>query len=151
MVSLAEVTEDNYLAVCRLEVTEEQSGFVAAPSRILASAYAMRDRNARVWAILADETIVGVAMVKDLFEEPACYTIEQLLVDRRFQNMGYGSTALRQVIALLAAERRFEAIEICVKMEDIYAVRMYLDAGFFDTGYIDPAAPDSYCIRYEFG
>ena len=33
MVSLVEITENNYLTVCRLEVAREQAGFVAAPLR----------------------------------------------------------------------------------------------------------------------
>jgi len=150
MVSLVEVTESNFTEICNLKVADDQITYVSTPLRILASAYAMRDRNARVWAIAEGNTLVGLLMVKDLYEEPACYAIEQFLVDYRHQNMGYGSRALRLVIDILSKERRYEAIEVCVKMENKQAIKVYMNAGFIDTGFIDPSVPDSYCLRYDF-
>ena len=150
MVTLIEITEDNYQTVCRLEVSAEQKGYVAAPVGILARAYAKRRRNARALAILTDETIIGVLMYMELFEEPACYTIEQFLIDHRFQNKGFGTRALQLVIDILENERKYEAIEICVKREDAQAIKVYSNAGFIDTGYVDPNEPDSLCIRYTF-
>ena len=150
MVSLIEVTEDNYRMVCGLRVAGEQAEFVAEPTRILASAYAMRNRNARCFAIANDGMIIGVLMVKDLFEEPACYTLEQFLIDYRYQNMGFGKQALKLIVDILREERKYGNIEICVKMMNIQAIRMYKSAGFVDTGYIDPNNPDSYVLRYAF-
>lgn len=40
MVSLIDITEENYLAVCKLAVSEDQKGFLASPMGILARAYA---------------------------------------------------------------------------------------------------------------
>ena len=150
MIRLIDVTEDNYIEICKLAVSEEQLGYVATSVRILASAYANRNRNARAWAITDDETIVGVLMVKDLFEEPVCYTIEQFMIDYRYQNKGYGKKALTLAIDMLSEERRYENIEVCVKMAAVNAVRMYYDIGFVDTGYVDDGAPDSYVLRYSF-
>jgi len=150
MISLIDITEDNYRMVCGLEVTGEQAAYVASPTSILARAYAKRNRNARALAIVNDETIVGVIMFMELFEEPACYTIEQFLIDRRYQNMGFGSQALKLALGILAKERKYETVEICVKMEDTHAVRVYEKAGFIDTGYIDPDTPDSYVLSYSF-
>jgi ribosomal protein S18 acetylase RimI-like enzyme len=150
VVSLAEITEDNFTAVCSLKTTPAQEGYAASPLGILARAYAKRNRNARALAIADDETIVGVLMYMDLFEEPACYTIEQFLIDQRYQGRGYGKQALQQVVDILAKEKKYEAVEICVKTENTHAVKMYESAGFVDTGYIDPDVPDSYCLRYTF-
>jgi ribosomal protein S18 acetylase RimI-like enzyme len=150
LVSLIDITENNYLTICALNVTEEQKGFLASPTGILARAYAKRNRNARALAITNNETIVGVLMFMELFEEPACYTIEQFLIDFRYQNMGFGSQALQLVIDILAKEGKYESIEVCVKMENMRAISMFKKAGFIDTGYIDPDAPDSYCLRYNF-
>jgi ribosomal protein S18 acetylase RimI-like enzyme len=149
MVSLINVTEDNYLTICALKVTEEQKGFLASPTGILARAYAKRNRNARALAITNNETIIGVLMYMELFEEPACYTIEQFLIDYRYQNMGFGREALQLVIDILDKEKKYESVEICVKMENTHAIRMFKTAGFVDMGYIDPDAPDSYCLRYS--
>ena len=150
MVSLVDITEDNYYEVCKLRVAPEQEGYVAAAVSILARAYAKRNRNARAFAVKNDDTIVGIVMYMELREEPACYTIEQFMIDQKYQNKGYGKQALRMIIDILEKERKYEAVEICVKMDDAQAIKAYTDVGFIDTGYIDPDAPDSYCIRYDF-
>lgn len=150
MISLVDITEDNYFEVFNLMVSPEQEGYVASAVSIIARAYAMRNRNARALAIVNDGTIVGVLMYMELYEEPACYTIEQFLIDQRFQNMGFGKQALRLAIEILRKESKYDAIEICVKKEDTSAIKVYNDAGFTDTGYIDPENPDSFCLRYTF-
>jgi len=150
MISLIDVTEDNFQTICALKVTEEQQGFLSSPTGILARAYAKRNRNARALAIADNETIIGVLMFMELFEEPACYTIEQFLIDCRYQNKGFGKQALQLAIDILAGERKYESIEVCVKMENVHAIKLFKNAGFKDTGYIDPSVPDSYCLLYKF-
>ena len=150
MIQLVEITEENYQTVCGLKITGEQEGYVASPVSILARAYAKRNRNARALAIANDDVIIGVLMVMELFEEPACYTIEQFLIDHRYQNRGYGKQALQLIMGALAAERKYDAVEICVKMADAQAIKLCDSVGFVDTGYNDPNAPDSYCLRYDF-
>lgn len=150
MVSLIDITEDNYQMVCTLSVADNQKAYVASPVSVLARAYAKRARNARAMAILNDGTIVGVVMFMDVPEEPACYTIEQFLIDHRYQCKGFGKQALKLVIDILISERKYEAVEVCVKTDDSQAIKVYKDIGFIDTGYIDPDEPDSYCLRYSF-
>ena len=147
MVSLVDITEDNYREVCSLSVAEDQMGFVAPPVSILARAYAKRARNARALAIASDDTIAGVLMFMELHEEPACYAIEQFMIDHRYQNKGIGKQALQLVIGLLAEDGKYAAIEICVKMSASQAISVYKSAGFEDTGYIDPGEPDSFVLR----
>ena len=150
MVSLIDITEDNYYEVYKLKVAPEQESYVAPAVSILARAYAKRNRNARALAVKDVDTIIGVLMYMELHEEPACYTIEQFMIDQKHQNKGYGKQALRMVIDMLEKERKYEAIEICVKMDDAQAIKVYTDVGFTNTGYIDPDEPDSYCLRYDF-
>jgi ribosomal protein S18 acetylase RimI-like enzyme len=150
MISLIDVTEDNFQTICALNVTEEQKDFLASPTGILARAYAKRNRNARAMAITDDETIIGVLMFMELSEEPACYTIEQFLIDCRYQNKGFGRQALQLVIDILAKEGKYNSIEVCVKMENVHAIRLFKNAGFLDNGYIDPSVPDSCCLLYKF-
>gem|GEM_PF-170846 len=149
-VSLLDVTEDNYRDVCGLSVAKGQEGFVAVPTAILARAYAKRSRNARALAIASSGVIVGVLMYMELPEEPACYTIEQFLIDKGHQRKGFGKRALRLAIDILEGEGKYGSIDVCVKSEASNAIRMYMDAGFVDTGYVDPDEPDSLVLRYSF-
>jgi RimJ/RimL family protein N-acetyltransferase len=142
MLRLSEITEDNMLDVFGLSVREDQKGYVSSPVGIVARGYVYRAQRPRVFAICDDETVVGAALIKDMDEEPACYDLQQFLIDQRYQGRGFGSEALRQILAILKAERKYDCVEVCVKQEDTCALHVYEKAGFYDTGYIDETVPD---------
>ncbi len=143
-VRLIEIGEDNWTSFLRLSAHEAQRAYVADPVGILARAYVYREQHARVFGIESDGTIVGMAMVRDLDEEPACYELQQFLVDARYQNRGIGSEALQKILSILQEERRYDCVEVCVKAADEQAQHVYEKNGFTDTGYLDPDCPD--CI-----
>ena len=147
-IRLEPITEENWLDVARLEVAPEQRGFLDTPLGILARGYVYREQRARVFAITADGAAAGVCLVKDLDDEPACYDLQQFLVDRRFRRRGVGTEALRQLLALLRQERRYDCVEVCVHQDAADALRLYARCGFADTGYVDPCAPHCRNLRY---
>ena len=150
MIRLLDVTEENWLEVARLSVNEEQKNFVAPAIGILARGYVYRNCNSRIIVFADDDNIVGAALVRDLDEEPACYDLQEFMIDRRFQNRGYGTKALNLILELLAAERKYECVEVCVNKEDAPALHVYEKAGFVDTGYIDDDVPDCLNLMYYF-
>ena len=150
MIRLLDVTEENWLGVARLSVNEEQKNFVAPAIGILARGYVYRNCNSRIIVFADDDNIVGAALVRDLDEEPACYDLQEFMIDRRFQNKGYGTKALSLILELLAAERKYECVEVCVNKEDAPALHVYEKAGFVDTGYIDDDVPDCLNLMYYF-
>ena len=149
-IRLEPITEENWQAVARLEVEPDQARFLDTPLGIIARGYVYRGQRARVYAVTADGAVAGVCLVKDLDEEPACYDLQQFLVDRRFQRRGVGAEALRQLLARLALERRYGRVEVCVHREDEAALRLYAKCGFADTGYVDPDAPHCRNLRHTF-
>ena len=150
MIELTEINEQNWLDVRALSVKEDQLGYLDTAAGILARGYVYRDCRARVLAIAADGTVVGVLLVKDLDEEPACYDLQQFMIDRRYQGRGFGAAALRLLLESLSAERKYGCVEVCVKKDDAAALRMYEKAGFTDTGYVDEDAPDCLNLMYYF-
>ncbi|MBE7008031.1 MAG: GNAT family N-acetyltransferase [Ruminococcaceae bacterium] len=150
LVTLFDVNEQNFLALRALAVREDQRGYLDNASGILARGYAYRACRAKVYGIAADGVPVGLALVRDLDEEPACYELQQFMIDARYQGKGYGTQALRLILAELAAERKYDCAEVCVKMEDAGALHVYEKAGFVDTGYIDADVPDSLNLVYRF-
>ena len=72
------------------------------------------------------------------------------MIDRRHQGRGCGGEALRQLLAMLRAEGRYDAVEVCVHRENLAARRLYERAGFADTGYADPGAPECLNLVYRF-
>ena len=84
-----------------------------------------------------------LAMVREFDDEPLGYELQQLLIDRREQGRGVGSAALALVLDRLRDEGRWPTVEVCVKMADAPALRIYEKAGFTDSGYVDPEVPDA--------
>lgn len=133
-----------------LQVADHQKKFVSDPAGILAWAREYKQMNGICWGIYADRELVGLALVHDLTEEPACYHLCQLMIDERYQGRGYGQKALAEILNHCRREGRFPRVEVCVKKENTAAIHVYEKAGFRDLGYIDPEAPDSVCMVYEF-
>ena len=151
MIRLTGIDEDNFFAARALSVAPEQRGWLDSAVGILARGYLYREANARVWAIELDGAVIGLALVKDLDEQPACYDLQQFMIDRRWQGRGWGAQALRLILERLAAEGKYDCVEVCVKRADLAALGLYGRAGFVDTGYVDPDAPDCLNLMYRFG
>ena len=151
MIRLVEIDENNWEEAARLGVREEQRAFLDSPAGILARGYAYRKNRARVIGIAVDDgRLAGLALVKDLDEEPACYDLQQFMIDRRFQGKGVGTAALKMILAELAGERKYDCVEVCVKKDDAAALRVYEKCGFEDTGYVDEDAPDCLNLMHYF-
>ncbi len=150
MIRLIEIGEDNWLDFVGLYLPEEQQRFLDRPVGILARGYVYRSENARVFGIADEGSAVGLALVKDLDEEPACYDLQQFMIGSRYQNSGFGTEALRQILSLLREERRYDCVEVCVDRDNRSALRLFEKAGFHDTGYVDESCPRSLNLMYHF-
>lgn len=150
MIHLIDIDESNWLAAAHLSVAPEQKAYVADAIGIIARGYVYRDCNARVWGIAVGNMLVGLAMVRNLDEEPACYDLQQLMIDARYQNRGYGARALSLILDRLREEGAYDCVEVCVKREDAQALHVYEKAGFADTGYVDESAPESVNLMLRF-
>ena len=150
MLKLIEVNEQNWLDAVKLSVRDDQKGFLDSPVGILARGYVYRACRARVIGIADDDTLIGLALVKDMDEEPACYDLQQFMIDSRRQGRGYGTEALRMILSALEEEQKYSCVEVCVKKDDTAALRAYEKAGFTDTGYVDEDAPDCLNLMYFF-
>ena len=142
MIRLADVDESNFDAVRRLDVGPDQRRFLDSPLGILARGYVYRAQRARVLAIEGDGEIVGLMLVKDMDEEPACYDLQQFMIDGRFQGRGYGAAALCLLLDGLRTEKKYPVAEVCVHRDNAAALALFAGAGFADTGYVDPDVPD---------
>ena len=143
MLKLISVTEDNWLDVASLTVKDHQKGFVAPAIGILARGYVYRGCNAKVYAFEQDGVIVGTALVREFTDEPLGYDLQQFMIDRRYQNKGYGTKALRLLLEDLRRENHYDHVELCVKKADSEAIHLYEKLGFVDSGYVDEDLPDS--------
>ena len=142
MIRLIDIDETSFFAARALSLREDQRRFLDSPLGIIARGYVYRKERARVLAIADDDAIVGLLLVKDMDEEPACYDLQQFLIDGRFQGRGYGRAALGLLLNDLKQEKTYAEVEVCVDKANAAALALFTGAGFMDTGYVDPDAPD---------
>ena len=142
MIRLVEIDETNFFDARALALKEDQRRFLDSPLGILARGYVYRAQRARVLAVADEETVVGLLLVKDMDEEPACYDLQQFMIDGRFQGRGYGRAALGLLLNDLKQEKKYAEVEVCVDKANAAALALFTGAGFMDTGYMDPDAPD---------
>ena len=142
MLRLVDIDETNFFDARALALEEDQRRFLDIPLGILARGYVYRDQRARVLAVDDGDEVVGLLLVKDMDEEPACYDLQQFMIDRRFQGRGYGRAALGLLLDNLQREGKYDNVEVCVHRDNAAALALFTGAGFMDTGYVDPDAPD---------
>ena len=146
MISLVKIDESNIVKAKKLEVFENQKSFLDSAAGIIKRAEIYKNLNSHLFGIANEETLVGLALVKDFEEEPFAYDLQQFMIDKNFQGRGYGTKALKLILEYLKKEGRFESVEICVKKEDFSAIKLYEKVGFKNSGYIDENLPD--CVNY---
>ena len=135
MITLREITKENLEEVWKLEVFEHQKSYVSSPAVSLAQAYVYRE-TAFPFAVYADNTLVGFIML-GYYEARNQYTLWKFLIDKKYQNKGYGKEALKQGILYL--KNTFQAKEIYtgVSVGNEQAKHVYKSLGFVETGLIE--------------
>ncbi|MFN8466100.1 MAG: GNAT family N-acetyltransferase [Caldilineaceae bacterium] len=130
-VSLRPVTAENVYDVMRLRVTKEQEQFVADNARSLAEAA----YNQYAWprAIYADETPVGFLMLYDDPHTPE-YFLWRLMVDHRYQRMGFARRALEQVVDYVAGRPNATTLGVSYVPGEGSPQPFYAALGFSETG-----------------
>jgi diamine N-acetyltransferase len=132
-VSLRPLTAANWQACIDLRVREDQKNFVAPNVYSLAEARIYPECVPQ--AIYAGETMVGFVMYA-LSKEDQRHWIIRLMVDQRFQGLGYGRAALRLVIEEMRQMPGCERIYLSYEPENEHAEQLYARFGFLPTGEI---------------
>ena len=131
-VTLREVTRENLRDVLGLEVAPEQQRFVASNAISIAQAH-FYPEAAWFRAIYADETPVGFLMLHDDPGKPAYY-LWRFMIDRRFQNNGFGRRALELVLEHVRARPGTSALTLSHVPGDGSPGPFYQRLGFVHTG-----------------
>ncbi len=130
-VVLREITGDTVRDVCKLSVREDQRGFVASNALSIAQAYFCE--HAWFRAVYADETLVGFIMFHDESEK-AEYFVWRLMVDARWQGLGFGRRAMELLIEHVRTRPNATELLTSVVAADGSALGFYQKLGFALTG-----------------
>lgn len=135
MVELREITKDNFEAVLELKVSESQENFVSSTAYFLAQAWVYKD-TAFPFAIYADSELVGFVML-GYYEARSQYTLWKFMIDKQYQNMGYGRKALHLAVRYLIETHAVTEIYTGVALGNEIAKHLYSSYGFEETGVVE--------------
>lgn len=130
VITLCDVDADNYDACLDLGISAEQvsANFADPVFYSLAEAYVFRDIT-RPLAIYADDALVGFVLLA--FEDDGGQIVN-FIIDQRYQNRGYGKTALSACID--RGDTHFFYQIVSIEPTNKIAERLYESFGFIHTG-----------------
>lgn len=141
-VELRPVTIENWQALIKLKVREDQNNFVASNVYSLAQAH-FGDEYHGHWdlfpfGIYDGDTPVGFVMYAFNFEYPKHQAyIQRLMVDENFQGRGYGRFGMEAMLKVFRADERIKTVGISYMPDNETGRKLYASLGFVETGEMD--------------
>ena len=130
-ITLRDIDRENFMPCVRLEVREDQQGFVAP--NVFSIAQSKVEPGFTTQAVYDGDVLVGFVMY-GYDESEGCHYVGRLMIDRHYQGKGYGRAAMEEVIARLRAEPGCRQIALSVNPANESAQALYRSLGFEKTG-----------------
>jgi diamine N-acetyltransferase len=135
-VTVKPVSKSNWEDVIRLSVYPKQQHYVLPVSVSLSKVYVKPD-DLRFfpYAIYSGDSIVGFFLVKCDPYSSQNYWVEGFLIDKKFQNMGYGTLALKEAITQVSKKfKNSKALKARVEPNNKAAMRVCEKCKMKNTG-----------------
>lgn len=140
-ITLLPVTATNWQSLITLKIREDQKGFVGSNLFSIAEAqFGFEFENNGHWdlypfGIYNGNQPVGFLMYGYNYGHPTWQSyIFRLMIDEKYQSMGFGRSGMRKIIEVLRTDERVKAVGISYKPDNDVARQLYASLGFFETG-----------------
>ena len=150
MLRLEKVNGKNVWDILKLRVAKEQENFVASNDVSIIEAYTAITGNgyAFPFGIYENDTPIGFLMVgfdtDDYWDDAPLvakgnYNLWRLMIDREYQNQGYGKEAIRLALEFIKSFPcgKAEYCWLSYEPENEVARQLYRSFGFVETGEMD--------------
>lgn len=128
-ISLRKIEESNFHKVIKLEVHENQKGFVA--TNVYSIAQSTVIDQAECVAIYEKEEPVGFVLF-DFWKDQ--WWISRFMIAKEHQGKGMGKAAMVKLITYMKDKYRPKDIFLSIVPENTAAQKLYEKVGFVDTG-----------------
>lgn len=132
MITLKEITRDNFWDCISLEVAPEQTDFVT--SNAVSIAQSKVQPECIPMAVYDDELMVGFVMFC-IDEDDGEYWIYRMMIDKNRQSKGYGKETMKLLLDIIKKDKSHNKIFLGVHKESI-AVNLYKSFGFEFNGQV---------------
>lgn len=133
MISLREITVENFWEIIELKVADSQTGLVA--SNAVSIAQSKVQSECIPLAIYQDETPVGFLMYC-IDRDDGEYWLYRLMIDQKYQGSGYAKEAMRLLLERIRKDKSRSRIFLGVDKNGGVSVKLYESFGFQFTGQV---------------
>jgi diamine N-acetyltransferase len=130
-VDLRAITAENLEDCIRLRPTDDQLSYVSP--NVYAIAETTVSPAETPLGIYDGDTLVGF-VVYGRSPTDGNFWIQRLMIDQRFQHLGYGKAALDEVLRRLRSLPECAEVRVSYDPANTTATRLYASAGFHSTG-----------------
>ena len=147
MITLREITRDNYVTCLNLKVSKEQESFVAPNTWSLAQS--KYETECIPLAIYKDDEMVGFLLycIADFDNN---YWIYRLMIDEKYQRKGYAYQAMLKLLEIITADKNHNKIYIDHHPDNIEANKLYSKLGFKKTDEFAKVDDFNIFMRYDY-
>jgi len=127
VIYLKEVTKENYWDCINLSVKEEQKRFVASNASSIAQS---KVQTECIPLGIYNENLLEGFLMYCMDQDDEEYWIYRMMIDQKYQSMGYGKKALTNLIKLIIKDKVHNKIFVGVHKENNAALEFYKRLGF---------------------
>lgn len=131
-IKIRKIDKHNFYEVNNLEVAEEQKKFVSNP--YYAIAQSKFERWIKTAAIYLDKTIIGFVAfgLNPIYNS---YWIQELIIDKKYQNKGYGKFAINVLLKTLKQKYGCKKVFAGYKPDNFHSEDLCKSLGFTEIGF----------------
>ena len=138
---LQPVTAENWRALIKLKVREDQTGFVASNLYSIAEAQFGFEEEGHwdfyPFGAYVDDEPIGFVMYCFNFDHSRFQAfVARLMVDEKFQGNGYGREIIKQVLDIFHSNEKIRNVGISYEPHNEGARKLYASLGFVEPGEI---------------
>jgi len=130
MINLKDINEINYDQCVLLKVRSNQEDYIYS-NLVSLRKYEEDKQNVVTLAVYHNEVIVGFVMFR-VVKDFDCYFIWSLMIDEKYQGLGYGYKALKKLIHWLKNDGRCTRATTTVVEGNEGVLNLYYKVGFSD-------------------
>ncbi|MGQ7366182.1 GNAT family N-acetyltransferase [Streptococcus suis] len=111
MIRLELVNKDNFDAVLEVSLSAADERKVASVEYSLAQAWLYKDnRELYPYAVLSGQKVVGFVLLS--IQEDKSYYVWRLIIDKEYQNRGYGKEVIRHILSLAKEDSSCQKVSV---------------------------------------
>ncbi|HEL2737262.1 TPA: GNAT family N-acetyltransferase [Streptococcus suis] len=111
MIRLELVNNENFDEVLQVQLAPQDQRRVASVEYSLAQAWLYKDnRELYPYAVLSGQKVVGFVLLS--IQEDKSYYVWRLLIDKEYQNRGYGKEVIRHILSLAKEDSSCQKVSV---------------------------------------